>query len=34
MRVIMATAKQSEKVRAMSDVDVAAIAYFEGPKVI
>jgi hypothetical protein len=34
MRVIMATAKQSEKVRAMSDVDVAAIAYVEGPKVI
>lgn len=30
----MATAKQSEKVRAMSDVDVAAIAYVEGPKVI
>lgn len=30
----MATAKQSEKVGAMSDVDVAAIAYVEGPKVI
>ena len=30
----MATAKQSDKVRAMSDVDVAAIAYVEGPKVI
>jgi hypothetical protein len=30
----MATAKQSEKVRAMSDVDVAAIAYVGRPKVI
>lgn len=30
----LVTAKQSENVRAMSDVDVAAIAYVEGPKMI